>query len=92
MMKKNFIKAAFVAAFASIAGYGVYTSQQKVEMSDLAKANVEALAQNEDGGSSNSWSCWSQEKKGSGYWRCGNPCKYVDGASGKGTEGKCYKN
>ena len=25
-MKKNFIKAAFVAAFASIAGYGVYTS------------------------------------------------------------------
>ncbi len=43
-MKKNFIKAAFVAAFASIAGYGVYTSQQKVEMSDLAKANVEALA------------------------------------------------
>ncbi len=46
-MKKNFIKAAFVAAFASIAGYGVYTSQQKVEMSDLAKANVEALAQSE---------------------------------------------
>ena len=34
-MKKNFIKAAFVAAFASIAGYGVYTSQQKVEMLDL---------------------------------------------------------
>lgn len=43
-MKKNFIKVAFVAAFASIAGYGVYTSQQKVEISDLAKANVEALA------------------------------------------------
>ena len=39
MMKKNFIKAAFVAAFASIANYGVYTSQQKVEMSDLAMAN-----------------------------------------------------
>lgn len=43
-MKKSFIKAAFVAVFASIAGYGVYTSQQKVEISDLAKANVEALA------------------------------------------------
>ena len=43
-MKKNFIKAAFVAAFASIAGY---TSQQKVEMSDLAMANVEALANDE---------------------------------------------
>ena len=49
-MKKNIIKAAFVAAFASIAGYGVYTSQQKVEMSDLAKANVEALANGEDEG------------------------------------------
>lgn len=47
-MKKNFIKVAFVAAFASIAGYGVYTSQQKVEMSDLAKADVEALANDED--------------------------------------------
>lgn len=43
-MKKSFIKAAFVAVFASIANYGVYTSQQKVEISDLAKANVEALA------------------------------------------------
>ena len=41
-MKKNFIKTAFVAAFASIANYGVYTSQQKVKMSDLAMANVEA--------------------------------------------------
>ena len=41
-MKKNFIKTAFVAAFASIAGYDVYTSQQKVKMSDLAMANVEA--------------------------------------------------
>ncbi len=38
-MKKSFIKAAFVAAFTSIANYGVYTSQQKVEMSDLAMAN-----------------------------------------------------
>lgn len=33
--KKSFIKAAFVAVFASIANYGVYTSQQKVEMLDL---------------------------------------------------------
>lgn len=28
MMKKNFIKAAFVAAFASIAGYGVYITAE----------------------------------------------------------------
>ena len=38
-MKKSFIKAAFVAAFTSIANYGVYTSLQKVEMSDLVMAN-----------------------------------------------------
>lgn len=46
-MKKNFLKYGFVAAFALVAGYGVYASQQKVEMSDLAMANVEALAQGE---------------------------------------------
>lgn len=30
-----------------MAGYGIYASQQKVEMSDLAMANVEALASGE---------------------------------------------
>lgn len=48
-MSKNIIRAAFVAAFAFVAGYCVYTSQQETEMSDLAMANVEALAQNEGG-------------------------------------------
>jgi hypothetical protein len=43
-MKKIYVKYAFVAAFAFIAGYGVYISQQKESMSDLAMANVEALA------------------------------------------------
>ena len=46
-MKKNFIRTAFVAVFALMAGYSVYTSQQKSEMSDLAMANVEALANGE---------------------------------------------
>lgn len=50
-MKKNILKLAFASAFAFVAGYGVYASQQEVEMSDLALANVEALAQdNESGG------------------------------------------
>lgn len=48
-MKKNFLKHGFAAAFALVAGYGVYASQQKVEMSDLAIANVEALANGESG-------------------------------------------
>lgn len=66
MMKKNFIKAAFVAAFASIAGYGVYTSQQKVEMSDLAKANVEALASGENDYSQKIWERYYRPD-GTGY-------------------------
>ena len=41
------IKIAFVAAFAAIAGYGVYANQKTDVMSDLALANIEALA---DGG------------------------------------------
>lgn len=43
------IKAALFAVFAFVAGYGVYTSQKETSMSDLAMANVEALASGEDG-------------------------------------------
>ena len=44
-MKKFITKAAMVAAFAVVAGYGVYASQkQEVTLSDNALANVEALA------------------------------------------------
>ena len=43
------MKLVFASAFALVAGYSVYASQKKVEMSDLAMANVEALADNEIG-------------------------------------------
>ncbi|MCR6509848.1 NVEALA domain-containing protein [Bacteroides sp. KH569_7] len=46
-MKRKFMKAAFVAAFAAVAGYGVYTNQKTETMSDLMLANVEALARGE---------------------------------------------
>lgn len=48
MMKIKYVKSAFVVAFALVAGYGVYTSQQENSMSHLAMANVEALATNEE--------------------------------------------
>ena len=48
-MKKNIIKVAFVAAFAIVAGYNVYSSQKTDMMSDLAFENVEALAGGEGG-------------------------------------------
>ena len=44
---KKIMKIAFVAAFAAVAGYGVYANQQSETMSDLMLANVEALAGSE---------------------------------------------
>ena len=49
-MKKNILKATLVAAFALIAGFNVYNSQKSDVMSELALANVEALAGGESGG------------------------------------------
>lgn len=46
-MKKNIFRMTLVAAFAAVAGYNVYASQQETKISDLAKANVEALASGE---------------------------------------------
>ena len=37
-------KILFVATFALVAAFSMYSTQQKAEMSDLALANVEALA------------------------------------------------
>lgn len=48
-MKKSILKIVFASTFALVASYSVYASQQKVEMSDLAIANVEALAGGESG-------------------------------------------
>ena len=44
-MKKFILKATMVAAFAAVAGYGVYAGQKEAAtLSDTALANVEALA------------------------------------------------
>ena len=43
-MKKNIM----IAAFAWVAGYAIYQSQQKEQMSDIALENVEALADGEN--------------------------------------------
>ncbi len=49
-MKKNILKATLVAAFVLIAGFNVYNAQKSDVMSDLALANVEALAGGEGSG------------------------------------------
>ena len=43
-------KISMIAAFALVAGYAVYQSQQKEQMSDIALENVEALASGESNG------------------------------------------
>lgn len=96
-MKLDFLKVAVAAVVVAAVGYGVYLNQNKDKvMSDLLLANAEALAAFEDnnpgGGSSSSWPCWSKQKKGSGYWRCGNPCQWIDGVGADGPEGRCYKS
>ena len=48
-MRKKIFSATFVVAMMAVAGYNVYMSQTKYEMSDLALANVEALANNGEG-------------------------------------------
>lgn len=52
-MKKNIIKSTLVAIFALFVGYNVYSSQNADLMSDLALANVEALA--DHGETSGEW-------------------------------------
>lgn len=44
---KKVMKITFVAAFAAVAGYGVYMNQKADTMSDLMLANAEALAGSE---------------------------------------------
>lgn len=43
-MKKNMIKVAFVAAIAMVCGINVFNAQKSEVLSEVALANVEALA------------------------------------------------
>lgn len=47
MKKKNLRTIFFVVVLAFVTGYNVYSSQRSTEMSDIALANVEALAWDE---------------------------------------------
>ena len=46
-MYKKVLKVAFVAVVAMVAGINVFNAQKYVELSDIGKENVEALADNE---------------------------------------------
>jgi hypothetical protein len=86
---KKVMMATIVVAISVISGWNISQSKSEGTLSDMALANVEALASGEEGGST-SWKCWSSLISGAGAWRCGNPCVWepngYDG-SGKST---CY--
>lgn len=66
-MKKKILSGIFALALLGTAGYGVNQNMESdVNLSDLALTNVEALAQNEDGGS---YSCDRYCKQDS-EWIC----------------------
>ena len=81
-MKKNILKITFAAALAVVAGVTAYQAQDKEALSDLALANVEALARME-GGSSNTGPSEETKCYGGGHrmvCRCINsqPCTGTD--------------
>lgn len=90
-MRKNILKATFVAALAVFAGYNVYQKQDSNILSDLTLANVEAIASNESSGTNYNL-CYSQSKvvKGRTYYDCGNCTKKIYDERGKGTYTKCF--
>ena len=88
-MKKTVIAAAIVAAVGFSAYLG-FRPDLTFSLPELQLANAEALSNDEQGGSSTSWTCWSQSKKSSGgFWRCGNPCMWIDGQNGTSGQETC---
>ena len=71
------MKATLVAAFALIAGMNVYNAQKSDVLSDLALANVEALASGSEGGGLPWKGYYSNWDKG-----CCSPGKWNDECSG----------
>lgn len=85
-MKKQILGATFVVAMMAVAGYNVYMSQTKFEMSELALANVEALANPE--GNDKIGSCDTDEKYVTDTMLCPNG---IDKSGFIGTEYKRKK-
>ncbi|MFY1613952.1 NVEALA domain-containing protein [Macellibacteroides fermentans] len=71
-MKKKIFGAALIAAMAITAGWNFNQSKNEVELSDLALANVEALANDESGGST--------------FYCCGNTSTCAKGKDQNGNE------
>ena len=67
----------------------LYVPKQET-IGELMLENIEALSEVGEGTSS-VWYCWSSEKKGSGYWRCGSPCVFVNKKGPQGPMSTCHQ-
>ena len=65
-----------VAAFTLVAGYSVYQSQQKEQMSDIALENVEALANDEIEPGDPCYNKSTYDANKPLAVQCGTPCKF----------------
>jgi len=90
---KMFFSCLFAAAVVAfgVAVFNFNLDAQSDNLSDIALANIEALAQNE-GRSSYSWDCWSSLKEGFGVWVCGSPCEFKDDRGPGSGKSKCYSD
>lgn len=68
---KNMIKVAFVAAIAMVSGVCFMNSQKSETLSEVALANVEALASDKPSGDSNCW--WDSDQ----YVKCEKEKKWL---------------
>ncbi|RNC63289.1 NVEALA domain-containing protein [Proteiniphilum sp. X52] len=87
-MQKKILSGLFALALLATAGFGVHKSMNSdADLSDVALANVEALAQGESGGGNKCYNSITT-KEGSQILYCGT-CKYEPGTntfwSGTGT-------
>ena len=92
-MNKKVLKAAFVAAIAMVSGINVFNTQKSEVLSDIALANVEALADYEDSGTEQI-KCYSSlvYEKGASVVDC-STCQSVEDKTDKfwSLSGKCTR-
>lgn len=85
-MKKHVIL--FFLVFSALVGYNLYCAQGTNELSDIALANAEALAEGESSG--NTVDCYSSSdsKRGASYYDCGT-CSRQFNSVGTGNMRQC---
>lgn len=91
--KTHAIIISVIVTVISFTGYNMYISQDTTKLSVLALANIEALANQSEGGTGNTVDCYSSSdaKKGSSYYNCGT-CTSVLNSKGTGNMRQCIAN